>query len=416
MSILIVDDLPGPRLLLETTLNDAGYSQVVTVESARDAFLRLGMDDPTSPAADVDMILMDIDMPEINGVEACRRIKDVSRLRDIPIIMVTGMADSQNLESAFAAGAVDYIAKPPNPPEMLARIGSALDLKREMDRQKTSYVSELEKKNQELELAFAELEKTNQVLEEVSQAKTQILSTATHELETPLTSIIGYIDIMLMRQDKVGPLNEKQLRYLETAQRNAHRLKSLVDDLLDVSRIEADSLELCLADLDLRHEIEDVVRSMANQFSDKQIGVELSISPAVGLIRADPLRFSQVLTNLLSNACKYSPVGAGVTICAADTGASVQVDVSDTGIGISAEDLAKLFTKFWRADNSSTREVSGSGLGLYITKHLIEAHGGKIWAESQVGKGTTVSFTWPRTDVDPIHAEPTMPSEPAGEI
>jgi len=116
MSILIADDLPGARLLLETTLNDAGYAEVVTAESAKDAFLGLGMDDPTSPAADVDMILMDIDMPEINGVEACLRIKGVPRLRDIAIIMVTCLADSQNLESAFAAGAVDYITKPPNPP------------------------------------------------------------------------------------------------------------------------------------------------------------------------------------------------------------------------------------------------------------------------------------------------------------
>ena len=168
MSILVVDDLPGARLLMETTLNSGGYSEVVTLESAQDAFQRLGLDDPTGPAADVDMILMDIDMPEINGVEACRRIKAVPQFQDIPIIMVTGLADSQNLESAFAAGAVDYITKPPNPLEMLARIGSALDLKREMDRQKTSYVSELEKKNRELELAFAELGNKNGELEELS--------------------------------------------------------------------------------------------------------------------------------------------------------------------------------------------------------------------------------------------------------
>ncbi len=402
MSILVVDDLPGARLLLETTLHDAGYSEVDTVESAKDAFLRLGIDDPTSPAADVDMILMDIDMPEINGVEACRRIKAVPQFQDVPIIMVTGLADSQNLESAFAAGAVDYITKPPNPLEMLARIGSAMDLKREMDRQKTSYVSELE-------LAFTELEKKNEELEEVSRAKTQILSTATHELKTPLTSIIGYIDIMLMRQDKVGPLNEKQHRYLETVQRNAHRLKSLVDDLLDVSRIEAGSLELCLADLELRHGIDDVVKCMEDQLGDKQIQVELNIPSELGPVRADPLRFSQVVTNLLSNACKYSPVGAKVTITAQEVGPSVQVGISDTGIGISSEDQVKLFTKFWRADNSSTREVTGTGLGLYITKHLIEAHGGEIWAESQVGKGTTFSFTWPLSDTEPAGGEqPTL--------
>ena len=415
MSIMVVDDLPGIRLLLETTLHDGGYPEVVTVESAKDAFLRLGMDDPAGPAADVDMILMDIDMPEINGVEACRRIKASPQLRNIPIIMVTGLADSQNLESAFAAGAVDYIIKPPNPPEMLARIGSALDLKREMDRQRTSYVSELEKKNRELELAFTELEKKNGELEEVSQAKTQILSTATHELKTPLTSIIGYIDIILMRQDKVGPLNEKQQRYLETVQRNAHRLKSLVDDLLDVSRIEADSLDLCLADLDLRHEIDDVVRSMESQLNNKQIQVALNIPSELRPVRADPLRFCQVVTNLLSNACKYSPAESKVTITAHQVGPSAQVDISDTGIGISSEDQANLFTKFWRADNSSTREETGTGLGLYISKHLIEAHGGKIWAESRFGEGTTFSFTWPLSNIEPPRGEQPMPQRPAVE-
>lgn len=415
MSILVVDDLPGARLLLKTTLLDAGYSEVVTVESAKDAFLRLGMDDPTGPVADVDMILMDIDMPEINGVEACRRIKATPQLQDIPIIMVTGLADSQNLESAFAAGAVDYITKPPKPQEMLARIGSALDLKREMDRQKTSYIIELEKKNRELELAFTELENKNGELQEVSQAKTQILSTATHELKTPLTSIIGYIDIILMRQDKVGPLNEKQRRYLETVQRNAHRLKSLVDDLLDVSRIEADSLELCLADLALRQEIDDVLRSMEGQLGNKQIQVELNIPSDLGPVRGDSLRFCQVVTNLLSNACKYSPPGTKVTISAQEVGPSAQVNISDTGIGISSEDQVNLFTKFWRADNSSTREETGTGLGLYITKHLIEAHGGKIWAESQVGKGTTFSFTWPLSDTDPIGGKQPMPPRQAAE-
>ena len=111
---------------------------------------------------------------------------------------------------------------------------------------------------------------------------------------------------------------------------------------------------------------------------------------------ADKLRLTQVMSNLLSNACKYSPQGARVTIRAREEDAVVRIDVSDTGMGISPEDQERLFTKFFRADNSSTREVSGSGLGLYITKHLIEAHGGRIWASSQLGQGTTFSITWPK--------------------
>ena len=396
MSILVVDDLPDFRQLMDAILREAGYNDVITAESAQEAFAVLGMDDPSISTPSVDLILLDIAMPEIDGVEACQRIKGTSRLRDIPVIMVTGISAEEKLEQAFNAGATDYILKPTSPAEMLARIGSALDLRQEMERRKSGYVSDLEEKNRELELAFMELEKKNEELEEASRAKTQILSTATHELKTPLTSIIGYIDIILMRQNRVGPLNEKQQRYLQTAQRNSYRLKSLVDDLLDISRIESDELELSLAELELRPEIEEIITAMQTQINDNEIDLVLDIPQGICPVLADKLRLGQVMTNLLSNACKYSLAGAQVTIRAREEAAEVRIDVSDTGIGISSEDQKRLFTKFFRADNSSTREVSGSGLGLYITRHLIEAHGGRIWASSKVGQGTTFSIAWPK--------------------
>jgi two-component system sensor histidine kinase/response regulator len=421
MGILVVDDQPSIRLMLETILKDAGYTNVLTAGSSGEAFNLLGMDESSSPVAGVDLVLMDISMPEIDGIEACRRVKavpqlmDISmpeidgieacrrvkavpQLRDLPIIMVTGLVDTNDLQTAFAAGAVDYITKPPNIGEMLARVHSALEAKHEMDRRKSAYVTNLEEKNRELELAFAELEQKNRELEAASLAKTQILSTATHELKTPLTSIVGYVDRILLRQDRVGPLNEKQQRYLETVQKNARRLKALVDDLLDVSRIEAGSLELTLLELDVRHEIIDAIQLMQNQIGEKRIRLELNIPSDLGRINADQLRFCQVISNLISNACKYSPSGATVTVTAQEASGLIQIDVSDTGIGISEEDQARLFSKFFRADNTSTREASGTALGLYITKHLIEAHGGDIWAESQLGKGTTFHFTWPRYD------------------
>ncbi len=396
MSILVVDDLPDFRQLMQAILQDAGYKDIVTAESAQEAFTILGLDDPSLPTPEVDLILLDINMPEMDGVEACQHIKNVPNLSDIPVIMVTGIAAEEKLEQAFDAGATDYIVKPTSPAEMLARIGSALNLKQEMERRMSGYVSDLEEKNRELELAFVELEKKNQELEEASRAKTHILSTATHELKTPLTSIIGYIDIILTRQNKVGPLNEKQQRYLQTAQRNSYRLKSLVDDLLDISRIESGGLELTPAELELWPEIQEIVTGMRTQIDEKNIDLVLDIPQEICPVLADKLRLTQVISNLLSNACKYSPQGARVTIRAREEDAGVRIDVSDTGIGISPEDQERLFTKFFRADNSSTREVSGSGLGLYITKHLIEAHGGRIWASSQLGQGTTFSLTWPK--------------------
>ena len=200
MSILVVDDMPDFRQIMQAVLENAGYNDVITAGSTQEAFAILGLADPTLPTPSVDVILLDIKMPEMDGVEACQRIKSESKLRDIPVIMVTGVAAEERLEQAFSAGATDYILKPTSPAEMIARIGSALELKQEMERRKSGHVSDLEEKNRELEL-----EKKNQELEESSRAKTQILSTATHELKTPLTSIIGYLDIVLMRQHRVGP-------------------------------------------------------------------------------------------------------------------------------------------------------------------------------------------------------------------
>ncbi len=398
MSILLVDDQPGVRLMLETMLRDAGYNDVVSVESAQQAFDHLHMFDGAAPILDVDLILMDISMPEIDGVNACRRIKSTAPFKDIQVIMVTGLSDSHELVAAFAAGAVDYICKPPNMVEMLARVRSALDLKREMDRRRASHVSDLQEKNRELELAFSELEQKNLELEAASLAKTQVLTNATHELKTPLTSIVGFVDRLLLRQDTVGELNEKQTRYLTTVQNNSRRLKSLVDDLLDIARIEAGSLELNLLDLNVQQEIEETIQNMQSQVSEKRINLKFNIPPDLGLVKGDRLRFSQVMTNLLSNACKYSSAEATVTISASDNQKEVQINIADTGIGISEADQARLFNKFFRADNTSTQEESGTGLGLYITKLLVEAHHGRIWTDSVINEGTTFHFTWQRAD------------------
>ena len=366
MSILIVDDSQHSRLLLTAFLKAAGYTEVPAAASAREAFECLGMNDPVGSAAGVDLILMDITMPGMDGVEACRRIKATPCLQDIPIIMVTGHDEAKYLDQAFAAGAMDYITKPVNKSELQARVRSALNLKQEMDRRKQE-----------------------------SLAKTQILSTVSHELKTPLTSILAYIDLLMGPPQTMTSLDARQQRYIGRIQKNARRLKVLIDDLLDISRIEAGSLELNLENLEILPEIEEVIHSLQNHVNEKRTKVALNIPSAKYYVKADRLRFSQVMTNLLSNAYKYSPVEATVTITAKESARRIQIDVSDTGIGISTADQSQLFTKFFRADNSWTREVSGIGLGLCVTKHLIEAQGGEIWVESEEGKGSTFSFTLP---------------------
>lgn len=386
MSILIVDDSPDSRSLLKTLLEkDASSGEVLTAASAFDAFQYLGVDCPASIATPVDLILMDISMPDMDGIEACRWIKSMNGARDIPIIMVTAHSEVWSLEEAFQAGAMDYITKPVNKIDLRARVRSAWALKREMDRRKHSYINDLETNNRELELAYL--------------ANTQIMSTITHELNTPFASIIGYLDRLIGQQESVGPLNERQQKYAQSARTNCSRLKVMIDDLLDMSQIETASLDLTPVALDVLSEIQNIVRSKQGQIEGAKIQALLNIGPDLRPVMADRLRFAQIMSNLLSNACKYSPPGSTVTISAQESMGQIRVDVSDSGIGIPWADQSRLFAKLSRVDNSSTREVYGAGLGLFITKHLVEAHGGRIWVQSEEGKGSVFSFTLPQADV-----------------
>ena len=327
---------------------------------------------------DFDLMLLDIMMPEMDGFQVLERMKADDNLRHIPVIMLSALDETESVVRCIEMGAEDYLPKPFNPVLLSARIGACLEKKRLHDQE----VFHL------------------QQLEQESQAKSLILSTVSHELKTPLTSIVSQVYILLRQQDKVGPLNERQQRHVETVQRNADRLKILIDDLLDITGIESGTLKLVLMDLDVRWEIEDIVRSLENQIYEKQIRVVLNTPPDLPKAKADRLRFSQVVSNLLSNSCKYYPVGATTTITAKEHEEVIQIDISDTGIGMPKDAQASLFAKFFRVDNSSTRRVSGTGIGLFITRHLVQAHGGKIWVESEEGKGSTFSFTLPRADVD----------------
>lgn len=394
MAILIVDDMTENRVLIKAILSSAGFTQFLAAETANEAFEHLGIDGSTSVGEEVDLILMDVMMPEISGIEACRRIKAVPALRDIPIIMVTGLADGKTIEAAFDAGAMDYINKPLERLDVLARVRSALFLKQEIDVRK---------------LAFIELERANENLAQESLTKSQILSTVTHELKTPLTSIVGYADRMLLRQDQVGQLNDRQQRYVEAIRESSQQLTVLISDLLDISKMESGRLELTISEFHLPQKIEDIIRPMQTQFDEKQIRVLTKIPTDLGAMQADDTRFCQIMTNLLSNACKYSTDGSTVTITASEDVEFVKIAVSDSGLGISEADQSQLFTKFFRADNTLTRAQSGTGLGLYIVKQLIQAHGGTIWVESDEEMGSTFSFILPRAGVG--LAQQAMPVE-----
>ena len=228
---------------------------------------------------------------------------------------------------------------------------------------------------------------------ELTQMKSEFVTLVAHELRSPLTAITGYVDLLL--EGRGGTLTEGQGESLKIVQRNGEQLLALIEDLLDISRMEASRLELKRTTLDLARLVREVASSLRPQIEAKGQRLTLELAEALPAVSGDADRVTQILTNLLANAHKYTASGGSVTITARGEGSGVRVSVRDTGIGLSPDDQARLFTKFFRAQNSVTQGVRGTGLGLMITRALVELHGGEITVTSALGQGSTFSFTLP---------------------
>jgi PAS domain S-box-containing protein len=235
---------------------------------------------------------------------------------------------------------------------------------------------------------------------EVERAKSEFVSTVSHELRTPMTSIKGYADLLIL--GAAGALSDSQKRFLSIIKTNADRLTTLLNDLLDIGRMDAEGVELNKREIELSPVIQGVVDAMAGEGTEHKQTFQVDIPPDLPPVVADPDRLTQILTNLVSNAQQYTPDGGNVTLSAAlqnDVGPEVekmvQINVTDDGIGIAPEDIDKIFNRFFRSDHPLVQETAGTGLGLHITKSLVEMHGGELWVESELERGSTFSFTLP---------------------
>ncbi len=224
-------------------------------------------------------------------------------------------------------------------------------------------------------------------------AKSEFVSVVAHELRTPMTSIRGYADMLL--QGMCGPLTPQQEQFITTMRSNVVRMQILVSDLQDISRIETGHMRLELRTVHLSEALKDALQATQAQIEARSQQLTVKIPEDLPEVRADPARLAQILINLLSNAYKYTPEGGHIQVRAWQQDGFVHCAVSDTGIGISLEEQARLFTKFFRSENPAVREMPGTGLGLCIVKSLVELQGGRITVESEPGKGTTFSFTVP---------------------
>ncbi|HEV2054616.1 MAG TPA: ATP-binding protein [Methylomirabilota bacterium] len=287
----------------------------------------------------------------------------------------------------LAAGELSARTGLPRGQGELSQLANAFDQMAESLQQ----AHELRLLEEELRRKNYQLEQQNRAIQEANRLKTEFVSMVSHELRTPLTSIQGFAELLLEGGEIAGEKRES----LTIVKKNADRLLGLINDLLDLARMEAGRIELHRTSLDLARLIRETAGSLRPLIEAKRQRLRLDLGDALPAVWADADRVTQILTNLISNAHRYTPVEGSITVAARRDDRFVRVDVSDTGIGLSPEEQAQLFTKFFRAHDRSPHAAGGTGLGLVITRLLVELHGGQITLSSAPGQGSTFTFSLP---------------------
>jgi signal transduction histidine kinase len=239
---------------------------------------------------------------------------------------------------------------------------------------------------------LTELQTRTRELEVASQHKSEFLANMSHELRTPLNGIIGFSDVLL--QGMFGEMSEKQTEYLQDILGSGQHLLSLINDILDLSKIEAGRMELDLGDFHLPTAIDDALLLMRERAARRGLALERHVDQRLDEICADQRKVKQVLLNLLSNAVKFTPDGGRIDVRAAPVNGSVEISVTDTGIGIAPEDHDAVFEEFKQVGKAE-KKAEGTGLGLALCRKFVELHGGRIWVKSQLGAGSTFTFSLP---------------------
>lgn len=363
--VLIVDDQSDNLKVLYNTLKSAGY-EISLAKTGQQALNHVFEHQP-------DLILLDITLPDINGLEICQKLKANEATQQIPIVFISASIDSSDVINGFEAGCVDYIRKPFVESEVIVRVRNHLTLK--------CLHEDLEHRVAE---RTAELARAKYLAELANQAKTQFLSRMSHEFKTPLNAIMGFSQ--LQESQILDGETDKLLAGRELIEDAGKHLLSLVDNVLDVANMENRQLKLVLEPVDLNHTIEDAI-DMVRELAETA-GVSINYNAINLTVNANSERLKQVFTNLLTNAIKFNSAQGLVNIEAKKVEAhQVEISIMDTGIGISSEDKERIFMPFTRLDYAEKNEIPGVGIGLAQSKYLVEEMKGSIHFESQPEQG-----------------------------
>ncbi len=361
--VLIVDDVPKNIQLLGNILNNEGYD-IIIAENGKEALERISDVLP-------DIILLDIMMPEMDGYETCKRLKENDRTRDIPVIFLTAKTEMEDIVKGFNAGSVDYVTKPFNSKELMARVKTHITLKKLFDKEK-EYVKELK---------------------ELNKLKNKFLGIAAHDIRSPIATMQMNIEFLL--NILTENLTEEQIDILKDTEYLVNYMNRLLSDILDITAIEAGKLTLNMQKQDYMDFLTYNIKMNRILSDKKNIKINFIYEDNLPEILFDRDKMTQVMNNLIGNAVKFSNKHTTITIDVKMKDNYIFTDVIDEGQGIPATELSKLFKEFQRVSVKPTGNETSTGLGLAITKKIVEGHNGIIGVESEKGKGSRFYFALP---------------------
>ncbi len=381
ITVLIIDDNPTNLGVIADYLDAYGF-EILTATDGPDGVA-------TAQQAQPDIILLDVMMPGIDGFETCRRLKADPATQDIAIIFMTALASTEDKVTGFKAGAVDYVTKPIQQEEVLARVTTHL---------------KIQNLTRQLKTANTELYQANTELARLSANKDKFLSIVAHDLKGPFQPILGLTDFMSEMVESLPPAEIKEM--LESVHRSARSIYDLLENLLTWSRLQMDRIEHQPVAIRLSEVVASNLKLLAEVAATKRITLHPAL-PETLMVEADQNALTTVIRNLTSNALKFTPAGGSITISARPVAAEdsngnnklpdmVEVWVADTGVGISPANMQKLFRIDVQHTTAGTANERGTGLGLLICQEMVEKNGGHIWVESELGVGTTIKFTVPQ--------------------
>ena len=361
-NILVVDDTPANLKLLSEMLESCGYE----VRPAPDGPLALRAAASEPP----DLILLDISMPEMDGYEVCTRLKEQDELKNIPVIFISALAETLDKVKAFGVGGVDYVTKPFQFEEVQARVEAHLSLRR----------------------LRVDLERRYEELQQLREAQDNLTRMIVHDMGSPLFGVMGCLD--LLEPSANTKLNEEEQEYVSEAQRSTSTLLEMVQALRDVIQLETGEMPLNVRDAELGAIVDAALETLGALAAGRKLEVDKPHVPVP--VRCDPSIIRRVVANLVANALNVTPKQGTVRVTLSNEDNAPTASVKDAGPGIPAEFREKVFEKFGQVEVHQQRKKYSTGLGLTFCKLAIEAHGGTIGVESELGKGSEFWFELPR--------------------